>query len=126
VLLIIGSVLAGFIAAGIITIGASYFWVLEWTAASFGIPGTQLVDPAQRAWVRVKGVRDIVSGLFVVILLAAGSTHLLGWIMLAGALIPVGDASIVRSSHGPAVAAYGIHAVTAAVMLVIGLLLLLG
>jgi hypothetical protein len=122
----VGSVLAGLIGAGIIVIGARYFWAPESAAAGFGIPGTPTADRTFQSWLRIKAVRDIASGLFVAILLADGSAHLLGWFMLAGALIPVGDTIIVLRGDGPKAIAYGIHAATAVVMLVISLLLLLG
>ena len=121
----IGSVLAGLIAGGIILIGARYFWAPQ-AASGFGIPHTPVADRSFQAWLRVKGVRDIASGLFVAILLANGSAHLLGWFMLAAALIPVGDALIVLSSNGPRTAAYGVHGATALVMAVIAILLLAG
>jgi hypothetical protein len=124
-LTIIGSVLAGLIGGGIILIGARFFWAPR-AASDFGIPGTPVADPAFQSWLRVKGVRDIASGLFIAILLANGSAHLLGWFMLAAALIPVGDALIVRHSHGPRAAVLGIHGATAAVMAVIAVLLLAG
>jgi hypothetical protein len=44
--------------------------------------------------------------------------------MLAATAIPVGDAAIVLRSHGPKSAVYAIHGATAAVMLVISVLLL--
>jgi hypothetical protein len=46
--------------------------------------------------------------------------------MLAATFIPVGDALIVLHSKGPKAAAYGIHAATALVMVVITILLLAG
>jgi len=121
----IGSVLAGLIAGGIILIGASYFWAPQ-AASGFGIPATPVADRTFQSWLRVKGVRDIASGLFVAILLANGSAHLLGWFILAAALIPVGDGLIVLRSKGPKAAAYGIHWATALVMVVISILLLAG
>jgi hypothetical protein len=124
-LTIIGSVLAGLIAGGIILVGACYFWAPQ-AASGFGIPHTPVADRSFQAWLRVKGVRDIASGLFVAILLANGSARLLGWFMLAAALIPVGDALIVLSSKGPRTAVYGIHGATALVMVVIAILLLAG
>jgi hypothetical protein len=63
-------------------------------------------------------VREIASGLFIFILLAGGSPHLLHWFMLAATGIPVGDALIVLRSNGPKVAD-GIHGATAVVMLAI-------
>jgi hypothetical protein len=123
-LTIIGSIIAGLIAAGIIVLGARYVWAPQ-AAVAFGIPRAPVTDQAFRSWVRVKGVRDIASGVFAAILLGYGSGHLLGWFMLAAALIPVGDATVMRSG-GPRSAVYGIHAATAAVMLAGALLLLLG
>jgi hypothetical protein len=124
-LTIIGSVLAALIGAGIIFVGARAFWA-PLAASDFGIPATPVANPAFQAWLRVKGVRDIASGLFIAILLANGSAHLLGWFMLAATLIPVGDALVVLRSKGPKAAVYGIHGATALVMAVITVLLLAG
>ncbi|TDD18299.1 DUF4267 domain-containing protein [Nonomuraea diastatica] len=120
----VATVLAGLIGVGIIFMGVRAFWAPQ-AAAGFGIPDTPTEDRSFRAWLSVKAVRDIVSGLFVFILLAAGTTQLLGWFMLAASLIPVGDAMIVLRSNGPKAAAYGIHGATAVVMLAISLLLLI-
>ena len=124
-LTIIGSVLAGLIGGGIFLIGASYFWAPQ-SASGFGIPRTPVADRTFQSWLRVKGVRDIASGLFIAVLLANGSAHLLGWFILTATFIPVGDALIVLHSKGPKAAAYGIHAATALVMVVISVLLLAG
>ena len=70
-------------------------------------------------------MRDIATGLFVVVLMAAGATHLVGWVMLAATIIPIGDATIVLRSGGSKSIAWGVHGVTAAVMLVTTALLLL-
>lgn len=116
-------VLAGLIGAGIIVIGARALWAPQ-AAAGFGIPGTPTDDRAFQAWLSVKAVRDIASGLFVFVLLAGATPHLLGWFMLAATGIPVGDALIVLRSNGPKATAYGVHGATAVVMLAISLLLL--
>jgi hypothetical protein len=73
----------------------------------------------------VKGVRDIASGLIVGILIAAGATHLLGWVLLAAIIIPLADAAIVLRNGGPKSIAWGVHGSTAAVMLVTAALLLI-
>ena len=73
----------------------------------------------------VKGVRDIASGLILLILMAAGATHLLGWVILAATIIPLADAAIVLRNGGPRSIAWGVHGVTAAVMLVTSALLLI-
>jgi hypothetical protein len=119
----VAGVLAGLIGAGIIFMGARVFWAPQ-DAVHFGIPDTPAGDRSFQAWLMVKGVRDIASGVFIFILLAGGTTHLLGWFMLAAAGIPIGDAVIVLRSNGPRSAAYGVHAATAAVMLAISVLLL--
>jgi len=121
----IATVLAGLIGAGIIFVGARAFWAPQ-AAVGFGIPGTPTEDRSFQAWLTVKAVRDIASGLFTFVLLAGGSSHLLGWFMLAATGIPVGDALIVLRSKGPKGAVYGIHGVTAVVMLAISVLLLIG
>jgi hypothetical protein len=119
----VASVLAGLIGAAIIFMGVRAFWAPQ-AAVGFGIPGTPAEDPTFHAWLSVKGVRDIASGLFVFILLAGATPHLLGWFMLIATGIPVGDALIVRRSNGPKAAIYGIHGVTAVVMLAVSVLLL--
>jgi hypothetical protein len=119
----VATVLAGLIGAGIIFIGARALWAPR-AAVGFGIPDTPTEDRNFQAWLSVKAVRDIASGLFVFILLVGATRHLLGWFMLAAAGIPVGDALIVLRSKGPKAAAYGIHGATAVVMLVISVLLL--
>lgn len=116
-------VLAGLIGAGIIVIGARALWTPQ-AAAGFGIPGTPTDNPNFQAWLSVKAVRDIASGLFVFVLLAGATPHLLGWFMLAATGIPVGDALIVLRSNGPKATAYGVHGATAVVMLAISVLLL--
>jgi Domain of unknown function (DUF4267) len=71
----------------------------------------------------VKGIRDIVSGLFIAILMVNGSLHLLGWFILAATIIPLTDAVIVLSHGGTKATAFGIHGATAGVMLIISGLL---
>ncbi len=123
-LVTVASVLAGLIGAGIIYIGVQAFWRPQ-LAAGFGIPGTPTEDPNFRAWLSVKAVRDIASGVFIFILLIGATPHLLGWCMLAAAGMPIGDALIVLRSKGPKATAYGVHGATAAVMVVIAALLLI-
>ncbi|MCO1614462.1 DUF4267 domain-containing protein [Micromonospora tulbaghiae] len=119
----VATVLAGLIGAGCVLMGVLAFRAPQ-GAAGFGIPDTPTEDPTFRAWLTVKAVRDIASGVFILILLVGATPHLLGWFMLAATGIPVGDALIVRRSNGPATAVYGVHGATALVMLVISALLL--
>jgi hypothetical protein len=112
----IGYGLSGLLGLGIIFIGTRFLLAPRAASASFGIaagPDGGSADP----YLSVKGVRDIASGLVVFILLAAGEPRLLGGFMLAASIIPVGDAIIVLRRNGPKATAYGVHAVTAVVML---------
>ncbi len=120
----IGYVLAGLIAAAIIVIGARFILAPRVAADGYGV-ATDAQQPSVRAYLSVKGVRDIASGLFVIIVMVTGSTQLLGWMILAATIIPVTDAIIVLRSGGPKGVAYGVHGGTAAVMLITTALLIL-
>lgn len=120
----IGYVLAGLLAAGIVFIGARFLVAPRVAAAGYGVPA-DLDRPAAGAYLSVKGVRDIATGLFVIILLSAGATHLVGWVMLAATIIPIADAAIVLRGGGSKSVAWGVHGLTAAVMLVTTALLLI-
>jgi Domain of unknown function (DUF4267) len=116
-------VLSGLIGVGIIAIGARFLVSPMPSAAAFGVPGS---SDADRPWLSVKGVRDIASGLFTLLLLAYGHWQVLGAFMLAASVIPLGDALIVLRSGGSKAAAYAIHGLTCLVMVVAGLILVLG
>jgi hypothetical protein len=120
----IGYTLAGLIGAAIIFIGARFIIAPRAAAAGYGVQ-PDLGQQAVGAYLRVKGVRDIASGLFLFILMAAGATHLLGWVVLAATIIPLADAAIVLGSGGAKSIAWGVHGLTAAVMLVTAALLLI-
>ncbi|MDO3634738.1 DUF4267 domain-containing protein [Mycolicibacterium arseniciresistens] len=117
-------VLAGLIAAAIIVIGARFLVAPRAAAAGYGVE-PDLDQRYAGAYLSVKGVRDIASGLFVAILIAAGATHLLGWVLLAATIIPIADTAIVLANGGPKSIAWGVHGVTAAVMVTTSALLLI-
>ncbi|OBK29087.1 hypothetical protein A5659_00335 [Mycobacterium sp. 1165196.3] len=120
----IGCILAGLLAAGIVFIGARFLVSPRVAAAGYGVL-PDLDQPSAGAYLSVKGIRDIATGLFVIILLAAGATHLVGWVMLAATIIPLADASIVLRHGGSRSVAWGVHGVTAAVMLITSALLII-
>jgi hypothetical protein len=119
----IGYLLAGVLAAAIIFIGARFLVAPRAAATGYGVV-PDVDRPEIRAYLSVKGVRDIATGLFVIILMIAGATHLIGWVMLAATLIPLADAVIVLRSGGSKSVAYGVHGGTAVVMLITTALLL--
>lgn len=116
--------LAGLIGAGIIFIGARFIVAPRVAAAGYGVE-PDLDQRSVRAYLSVKGIRDIASGLFVLVLIAAGATHLLGWVILAATIIPLADATIVLGSGGRRSTALGVHGLTAVVMLITSALLLI-
>ena len=93
-------------------------------AAGYGVQ-PDLGQRSAGAYLSVKGVRDIASGLFVFILMVAGASHLVGWVILAATIIPLADATIVLRDGGSKSIAWGVHGVTAAVMLITSALLLI-
>jgi hypothetical protein len=120
----LATVLVWVVAVGIALIGARALWTPQ-AAVDFGIPGTRAEEASFRAWLRVKADRDIGAGLLMVVVLIGGTSHLIGWITLVGAVMPLCDALISRNSGGPAKTYLGVHGVTAAVMVVAGALLAL-
>ena len=120
----IGYWLSGLVALGIILIGARFFLAPQAAAAAYGVSVSQ--DARWEAYLSAKAVRDIACGLFTGILILNQAPHVLGWFMLAATIIPLTDAAIVLGHGGTKVAAYGIHGVTAGVMLIISGILLLG
>lgn len=120
---IIGYTLAGLLAAAIVFIGARFLLAPRVAAAGYGVL-PDLDQPGAGAYLSVKGIRDIAMGLVVSILMVAGATHLVGWVMLAATIIPCADAAIVLRNGGSKSIAWGIHGGTAAVMLVTTALLL--
>ncbi|MFE7405041.1 DUF4267 domain-containing protein [Isoptericola sp. NPDC057559] len=120
----VATVVAGLIAAAVVVMGTSFFWAPA-VAAGFGIPGTPVEDRAFRSWAQVKGNRDIGTGLLLLVVLVGGTPQLLGAAMVVAAVMPVADAVTVAAAGGPRATVYGVHAATAAVMVLVGLVLLL-
>jgi hypothetical protein len=119
----IAYVLAGLIAAAIVFIGARFIVAPGVAAAGYGV-SPDLSQRSAGAYLTVKGVRDIASGLLVFVVMAAGTTHLLGWIILAATVIPLADTAIVLGNGGSKTIALGAHGATAVVMFVTSALLL--
>lgn len=116
-------ILAALIAVGIIVIGCFYLASPERVSGSFGLK-PPASDADTRAWLRLKGIRDVASGLIVLTMMLIADGRLVGTALLVFAIIPFGDMSIVLGSGGSKSRAFSIHGVTCAVMLVVGLLLI--
>src|SRR4029453_11356672 len=107
--------LAGLIGAGIIFIGARFILAPRVAAAGYGVQ-PDLGQRSVGAYLSVKGVRDIASGLFVFILIAAGAAHLLGWVILAATVIPLADTARVLVRGGDKAIAFCFSCLTSLVM----------
>ncbi|MFI2231963.1 DUF4267 domain-containing protein [Nocardia testacea] len=118
----IATVLSLIGASFILYIGINYLIAPESTATGFGLPAWPTGDAA--AFMNLKGVRDTVSGILILALLALGQRFALGVVMLVVALIPIGDMATVLAYDGSAAAAFGIHGLTALLVGITGLLLL--
>ncbi len=116
-MLLIGFSLSGLIATAILLIGARFDWDPAAASRDFGMADPPAPSPGFTAWLSVKGTRDIVSALFVAMLMANGSPLILGEFLVVATLIPLGDAASVLRSGGKKAAAFGIHGATAMVML---------
>jgi len=112
-------------AIGIIAVGAMYLFRPRIAVRSFGLPLAE-DGPNIAWWLRLKGVRDMVSGLVVLALLAWAGPRILGIALLTEALIPLGDMSLILAAKGSAGRAFGIHGLTAALMVAASLPLVLG
>jgi hypothetical protein len=115
--------LAALIAVGIMVIGCFYLASPERVLGSFGLK-PPASDADTRAWLRLKGIRDVVAGLVVLTMMLTAGTRSAGIALLVEAIIALGDMSLILGSGGSKSHAFSIHGVTCAVMLVVGLSLI--
>ena len=115
--------LAVLMAVAILVIGGFYLFSPNRMIGSFGL-NLPAADADTRAWLRLKGVRDIASGLVVLVLMLTTGARSLGIALLVLAVTPLGDMSVILRSGGSKWAAFSIHGVTCVAMLVVGLLLI--
>lgn len=117
--------LALFVALGIIAIGIQYLVSPRAATRGFGLPLPE--SGANIAWwLRLKGVRDIASGLTVLALMAWGTPRAVGIMLLVAAIIPAGDMLLILAAKGSTKSAFGIHGITAAVMVLAAITLIAG
>ena len=115
--------LAVLVSVGIIVIGSLYLVSPERILGGFGLK-PPAADADTRAWLRLKGIRDIASGLAVLTLMLTTNNRTVGIVFLVFALIPFGDMSNILVSGGRKVTAFSVHGVTCVVMLFAGLALI--
>jgi hypothetical protein len=117
--------MASLLALAIIAVGIQYIVALTTATRIFGLPlpenGTNIPW-----WLRLKGVRDIASGLTVLSMMAWGTPRAVGIILLAEAVIPVGDMLLILAAKGSTRKAFGMHGITAVVMVLTAIALIVG
>ena len=113
------------LAVAIIAIGTLYVARPLTTMRGFGLPLPD-ISANIAAWLRLKGVRDIVSGLVVLALMLWSTPRAVGLVLLVEAIIPTGDMLVILAANGSKTAAFGMHGVTAVIMVVTAAALIVG
>lgn len=113
------------VAIVIIAIGILYLSNPRAATKSFGLP---LPEEGANVtwWLRLKGGRDVVSGLVVLALMAWAPSRTLGIVLLIEAVIPTSDMSLILAAKGSTKRAFGIHGLTAALMILAAVPLIMG
>ena len=71
-------------------------------------------------------MRDIVSGLIVLAFMMWGAPSGVGIILLVEAIIPVGDMLFILAAKGSTKSAFGMHGLTAVLMVLAAMPLMIG
>lgn len=109
------------IAAGIIFVGIRFIVSPHAGAVAFGVP---ISSESDIAFARIKGIRDIFSGLVLLPLLFLGMRRATAWVFTAATIIPATDCMIVLATNGPSdVQHLLVHGLTAVYMMVTSFLL---
>ena len=124
----IGLVLTGLLAVALIGIGGGALAAARRSSEQYGIV---LEDPRALAFLRAMGVRDLVIGVLLLLLLAAGRRELLALGVLASAAVAVLDFVVVARDRPPAglrapARARMLHALGALGVLAVSLVVALG
>ena len=114
-----------FVALAIIAIGTLYLVNPRAATRSFGLPLPE-DGPNIAWWLRLKGVRDIASGLSALAFMVWDAPRGLGILLLVLASIPVGDMLSILAAKGSTKAAFGMHGLTAALMVLAAMQMLIG
>lgn len=118
----LAALIVGLIAcAAIIAVGIRFFLAPTQATLDFGVAADNL-----RALTEIKAIRDVTSGVVPLVAWAAADRATLGWVLVAAALTPTGDALIVLTNGGRRATALGIHGLTAGLLVAAGLVLALG
>ena len=107
--------------AAIIVLGIRFILRPRQATLDFGI-----APDSHRGLTEIKGVRDITSGVVLLVVWASAGRTALGWAAVAAAITPAADALIVLTNGGRLSKALGVHGLTAGLLVAAGLVLALG
>ena len=112
------------LALGIIFVGIRFIIVPETGADGFGI---SFVNPKDDVYGKIKGIRDIFSGLVLLPLLWMRMRTATAWVFTAAIIVPVTDGMIILATNGiQDIAHLSIHWGTALVMIATSVMLFRG
>ena len=112
-------------ALAIMSIGVMYLARPASVMPSFGL-ALPRNEAGMSPWVRLKGSRDLASGLLVLALVAWGDHVLLGIALAILAIIPIGDMTVILAAKGSTRTAVTVHGLTAALLILAAILLMAG
>lgn len=119
----IADVIGGLLGVGIVAVGIRFILKPQAAAAGYGVSAPP--NPGVNAYLAVKGGRDITFGLVTLGLLFAAPAHIFGLLLILESAAAIADAVIVFANKGKPAVALGVHGLTAAFMIVAGILLLI-
>ncbi|GAA4326884.1 DUF4267 domain-containing protein [Mucilaginibacter gynuensis] len=90
--------LTALLAIGIIFIGGRFIVAPQAGADGFGIPLAQTKEALAYGW--IKGVRDIFSGIVLLVFLIRRQPHAAGIVFGAATIIPISDALTILAVNG--------------------------
>jgi hypothetical protein len=115
----IADVIGGLVGVGILLVGIRFILRPQAAADGYG------VSAPPNAYLAVKGGRDIAFGLVTLGLLFAASAHVFGLLLILESAAAIADCLIVFANKGKPAVALGVHGLTAAFMVVAGIVLLI-
>jgi hypothetical protein len=111
--------LSGCVAA--IALGSRFLLTPRQATLAFGIAADNL-----RGMAYLSGVRNITSGVVLLVVWAVAGPATLGWALIATALTPIADTIIVLTNRGRLSIALSRHGLAAGLLVAAGLVLALG
>jgi hypothetical protein len=108
----LAGIVAVLVGVAVITFGVRFLLQPADVLPGFGV-STSPDDP----FLAIKAVRDIGTGLMLLAVLVTAGHRVVGWVLLAGSVIPLGDMTVVLTHGGSAATALEVHGLTALVMI---------